>query len=160
MSALRHSSQRGCAAIYRSRIRFHVRPYRLRVAGSRWCFSYRCASCFSCAGQNLPSVSSGQPGWLHGRLGFLGIQPPPGQSKSPRNNTFRRLLLFDILLCYQYNTSNSKNRPRFWTSYFPYSSMVRRSSARFFFLYADERSIWNRSQILPTASICLPSSLR
>lgn len=68
-----HIAQRGCAAIYLSRIRRHSAPYLFFISGERSYFSYLLASCLACSSQNRPSVSLGQPGYEHGRFGLYGI---------------------------------------------------------------------------------------
>lgn len=49
-------------------MRFQALLYLRRVAGSRWCRSYRWASCLACILQNRPSVRWGQPGAEQGRF--------------------------------------------------------------------------------------------
>ena len=72
--ALRHISQRGCAAAYRSRIRRHAWPYFLLMSGLRSYLSYLRRSSMRCLSQYCPSQRFGQPGWEHGRFGLCGMR--------------------------------------------------------------------------------------
>ena len=72
--SLRHISQRGCAAAYRSRIRLHAYPYLLFMSGERSYLSYLRRSSMRCLSQYCPSHRFGHPGWEHGRLGLCGMR--------------------------------------------------------------------------------------
>ena len=72
--ALRHISQRGCAAAYRSRIHRHAWPYFLFMSGLRSYLSYLRRSSTRCSSQYCPSHRFGQPGREHGLFGLCGMR--------------------------------------------------------------------------------------
>lgn len=130
--------------MYRSRMRFQALPYLRLVAGSRWYLSYLRFSCFSCSGQKRPSVRLGQPGWEHGRFGFLGMSSL--QMKSPRG-----IDPTEALFAVFYATTISGVSPKSVRD-IGHHGLPKRStesfwSARFFLLYAEVRSMLNRSQM-------------
>ena len=68
-----HTSHKGCAEMYLSRMTCHARPYLFFTSGERSYLSYLFASALACSSQNRPWVSLGQPGNEHGRFGLYGI---------------------------------------------------------------------------------------
>ena len=130
--------------MYRSRMRFQALPYLRLVSGSRPYLSYLLFSSFSCSGQNRPSVSLGHPGWEHGLFGFLGMSSL--QMKSPRGINPSEAL-FAIFYAITITGINGKCVRDIGHHGLPKSSTDSFWTARFFFLYAEVRSMLKCSQI-------------
>lgn len=130
--------------MYRSRMRFQALPYLRLVSGSRPYLSYLLFSSFSCSGQNRPSVSLGHPGWEHGLFGFLGMSLL--QMKSPRGifSLGGSVAVFYAITITGINGKCVRDIGHYG---FPKSSTDSFWRARFFFLYAEVRSMLKCSQM-------------
>ena len=108
-------------------------------------------------GQLRASGKGTRPLWFpwH-RLHLPCGRKPPQDSDSPA----KALLTF--FSCYQHTTPGKEKHPRYYSHRphhaFPYSSVTSLPRARFFLLYAEERSMPKRSQMLYTALVWLSES--
>ena len=92
----------------------------------------------------------------------LASPPPPLRQEASAGFQFSREGPLDIFSCYQHTTPGKEKHPRYYSHWphhaFPYSRVTSLPRARFFLLYAEERSMPKRSQMLYTALVWLSES--
>ena len=112
--------------------------------------------------KNAPLSASGIRERNTASLVSLASPPPPLRQKAPAGSRFSHEGPLDIFSCYQHTTPGKEKHPRYYSHRphhaFPYSSVTSLPRARFFLLYAEERSMPKRSQMLYTALVWLSES--